>query len=329
MTSEPVGDPLTLAMGAAFADQSTQLMVGLLEQSQDCVKMMDSDGALVFMNRNGRCIMEFDDFRTVAGTPWWDLWPEESQPMVRTAVGDAIEGRDSRFVAMCPTGKGTPKWWDVTVSPVRNDAGSVFQIVSFSRDITEQIKAKDALETMALEMRHRLRNAFAVSGAIAMVSGREAPEHADFATELANRYSALAIAQSQLLEQGNDRQSLRELLVLLCAPYPAIVIDCADEITIDSQRSRVVALAIGELATNSVKYGALAGNGAVRLVVTAPGGQCGVAWTEASTHAGGSSDRAGGDGHALIKRMAEIHGGQFTIDWQPGHLGALLTLPAE
>lgn len=194
MASESGGDPLTLAMGAAFADHSTHLLVGLLEQSQDCVKMMDADGTLVFMNRNGRCIMEIDDFRTVAGIPWWDLWPEESQPLVRTAVSDAIAGRDSRFVAMCATGKGTPKWWDVTVSPVRDDAGTVFQIVSFSRDITEQIKSKQALETMALEMRHRLRNAFAVSGAIAMVSGRVAPEHADFANELADRYSALAIA---------------------------------------------------------------------------------------------------------------------------------------
>lgn len=98
--------------------------------------------------------------------------------------------------------------------------------------------------------------------------------------------------------------------------------------TVDSQRSRVVALAIGELATNSVKYGALAGNDAVRLVVTVSGGQCAVVWSEASTPTEGSADRAGGAGHALITRMAQIYGGQFTVDWQASQLNAQLVLPA-
>ena len=47
-------DPQTVALGTTLADLSGNMMMALLEQSQDCVKVMDPGGSLAFMNRNGR-----------------------------------------------------------------------------------------------------------------------------------------------------------------------------------------------------------------------------------------------------------------------------------
>lgn len=314
-------DPLTLELGNTFAAVSGNLMITLLEQSQDCVKLLGPDGRLGFMNHNGRCTMEVDDFCAIEGSHWWDLWPAESQAVVRQAVEDAVTGVESRFEAFCPTAKGTPKWWDVTVSPVRDNDGRIFQIVSFSRDMTEQVKARDMLETMAFEMQHRLRNAFAVSGAIALVSAKNAPQHAEFARDLASRYAALATAQSQMLATGDQMQSLADLLEVMTAPYPLITFACARDLQVSDRNSKVIALAIGELATNSMKYGALSAGTPVTIDAHLANGELTLEWSEAGvvkmvSDQGGE----GGKGHNLIARMAKVYGGSFTPEWRDGGL---------
>jgi PAS domain S-box-containing protein len=321
-------DPLTLELGSTFAEVSGNLMMTLLEQSQDCVKLLDTEGRLGFMNRNGRCSMEVDDFCAVAGLHWWDLWPDDAKGVVRRAVCDAIAGKDSRFEAFCPTAKGTPRWWDVTVSPVRDNAGTIFQLVSFSRDVTEQVKAREALEIMALEMRHRLRNAFTVSGAIAMVSAKEAPEHRAFAHDLANRYAALAQAQSQMLEKPDKALALADLLEIMTAPYALIDWHCPAELMIDDRNAKVIALGIGELATNSMKYGALSRNAAVMLDGASTDGALCLTWHESDVAPSEHSDEGGGNGHNLIDRIARVYGGTFAVDWAAEGLTATLRLPA-
>ena len=53
----------------------SSVVLGLLDQSDDCIKIIDSDGALRFMNCNGKRAMQIDDFCAVAGQPWHALWP--------------------------------------------------------------------------------------------------------------------------------------------------------------------------------------------------------------------------------------------------------------
>ena len=115
----------------------------VLDASTDCVKVVDADGRVAFMNENGLRAMEIDGLHAVAGADWASFWPEESQPRVRAALAAALAGRPDRFEAFCPTAKGTPKWWDVAVAPVRDDAGSVRRIAAVSRDISATRAAQD------------------------------------------------------------------------------------------------------------------------------------------------------------------------------------------
>ena len=321
-------DPQTAALGTTLADMAGNMMIALLDQSQDCVKMMSPAGTLEFMNRNGRCSMEIDDFCAVEGQHWSEMWPAESQPMIQRAISNASVGRESRFEAFCPTVKGTPRWWDVTVSPMRDNAGRIAQIISFSRDITEQVKAKEALEIMALEMRHRLRNAFTVSSAIATICAKDAPEHMEFARALSARLGALAMAQSRLLQSDTGAVDLCGLLDDLRAPHSRLIIDCPPGIMVDEQRVRVIALTLGELATNSLKYGALGRNAEVQLAVHVADQRLQLEWRELSERADrAGAEPSGGSGYPLIERMAKISGGSFEAAWANGALTAVLDLP--
>jgi PAS domain S-box-containing protein len=90
----------------------------ILESSPDCLKVLDIEGRIQYMNFNGLCQMEIDDFSGLKNKSWWSLWGSENEALVKTSVEKALEGETVQFTALCPTAKGTTKWWDVLVSPV-------------------------------------------------------------------------------------------------------------------------------------------------------------------------------------------------------------------
>lgn len=110
----------------------------LLDQSKDCIKVLDLDGRLVFMSANGMNAMEIDDFRAVANRSWREFWPAPSKPKVDNAVLSARSGSSYRFQGFCPTAAGTDKWWDVSVSPLLDQHGNPHQIIATSRDISHK-----------------------------------------------------------------------------------------------------------------------------------------------------------------------------------------------
>lgn len=124
---------------------SEAFLRSVLDASTDCVKVVNAEGRLEFMNANGQCLMEIEDFTPLRGQEWAELWPVPGQAALRHALATALSGKPVHFEAFCPTAKGTPKWWDVAVAPVRDAAGRVVRLVSASRDITDRKAAEAAL----------------------------------------------------------------------------------------------------------------------------------------------------------------------------------------
>ncbi len=122
----------------------------LLENNPDCVKLLNKEGRITFMNNNGMCLMEVDDFKNIENIFWWQMWADKHQDIVINSVKKAVEGEKIQFQAFQETAKGTPKWWDVIVSSV--EIAGEQQILSVSRDITEQVLARN--KNLENEQRH-------------------------------------------------------------------------------------------------------------------------------------------------------------------------------
>lgn len=119
---------------------------GIFEGSPDCVKLLDLDGCLLEMNKNGQCAMEIEDFSAFHGKSWLTLWPEQSQQAVRDAIAVALGGKTGHFSSFSRTAKGTPRWWDVKVNFVLGTDGAVDRLLAVSRDVTVVHRATEELQ---------------------------------------------------------------------------------------------------------------------------------------------------------------------------------------
>lgn len=326
----PAFDPLTVRFVEDAALPMLGTMMSLFESSDDCVKIIGADGRLASMNCNGRVAMEIDDFRDVMGLEWATLWPEDSRQQIRDSLAQALSGQVSRIEAFCPTAKGTPKWWEVTVAPIADDQGAIHWALSSSRDITERVTREQQLETMALEMRHRLRNAYGSSAGLIKAMARSHPESREFAEAAAQQLSHLASIQSSLLD-FNERISLVHLIERVCAgtyDRGAIKVNCATQATLTEPIAKALAVVIGEFLANSGKYGALATEGQVQIVCTELPGRIQIDWSETNGHVSASAAiSSSGQGKLLKQRMMASIGGTIATEVGDGCFTAQLQFP--
>ncbi len=128
----------------------------ILENNKDCIKVLDLDGRLIYMNDGGKQLMEIDDFALVDRAIWVDFWGETDRVAANLAWEAAKMGRVGKFEGRCPTARGKPKWWQVTVAPMFADNGPVEQILAISHDITDRIESESAMR----ESEDRFRTTF-------------------------------------------------------------------------------------------------------------------------------------------------------------------------
>lgn len=118
----------------------------ILESSPDCVKVLDLEGRLLYMNAGGQRLLEICDFEICQNSSWVEFWQGSSRQSAQQALETAIAGSTSKFQGYCPTTKGTPKWWEVVVTPIVNANGQVERLLSISRDITERKQTEQQLQ---------------------------------------------------------------------------------------------------------------------------------------------------------------------------------------
>jgi PAS domain S-box-containing protein len=126
----------------------------ILASNNDCIKVFDLAGRLLYMNHGGLSMLEIADFSTIANQPWHELWQGHETANIETALDAARVGNTGRFEGFCPTATSKPKWWEVVVTPILDADGRVEQILGVSRDITERRQAAIALQASEELFRH-------------------------------------------------------------------------------------------------------------------------------------------------------------------------------
>ena len=203
-------------------------------------------------------------------------------------------------------------------------------------DVTERKQAEEAREMLAGEMSHRVKNLFAIASSLTTLAARSATSTTEMAHDLTQRLAALGRAHD-LIRPGPDQEAaeaalLGDMLAVLLAPYaegPAMgnrVNVSVPPVHVGETATTTLALVVHELATNSLKYGALsAADGAVDVSCADHGGDVVVVWTErGGPPAAAPTTRPGFGSRLVAQSMSGQLGGSVAFNWLPE--GVVVTL---
>lgn len=147
-------------------------------------------------------------------------------------------------------------WFLCRGVPRRCEAGDIVNWFGTATDVTELRDAERRIELLLMEVNHRSMNLLSV---VQSMARRTAATTEDFIPRLEARIAALAANQDVLVQRNWSPVPLRELidaqLLFLEQAESQTRIEGPD-VVIQSNTAEALSMALHELATNAVKYGA-------------------------------------------------------------------------
>ncbi|AMN40177.1 signal transduction histidine kinase [Rhodoplanes sp. Z2-YC6860] len=272
---------------------------------------------------------------------WAELWDDLHPLLLRVLnTGETVFAEDRPFYI---ERHGYPEnvFFDISYSPVRNEAGKVDGVLCIVSETTERVVAEERQRLLLQETNHRLKNIFAMIDALIGFSARSAPTPKEFAQILRGRLAALLRAK-ELARPGiaGDAASARKhttvdaLVQAILQPYvddafPERIRTIGPALPVGETAGTGLALALHETATNAVKYGALAQlTGLVRVTWNRRDDDFQLEWAEVGSSAVVAPPTSRGFGTILTENIVTKQlGGKLEYNWQPDGLKLTITAP--
>ena len=160
----------------------------------------------------------------------------------------------------------------ISVAPLANAHGDLEGVSVIARDITERKRGQDHIQMLLRESTHRSKNLPAIIQAIAAQTARSAGTVDQFQARFSQRLQAIALSHDLLVNEEWQRANLADLVRLQLSPFvePGLRLKLeGPNVFLTSEAAQHLGLALHELATNAMKYGAL----------SVPTGNVSVTWT--------------------------------------------------
>ncbi|MBX6375268.1 MAG: PAS domain S-box protein [Acetobacteraceae bacterium] len=313
-------------------------------------------GAWEFDRRTGRWHWSESNYRLwgiESGTPVTldlilSLVHPEDRERARAAIADAapvvgpIPELDFRILRRSD---GAMRWILSRAEAIADERGRPVRTIGIMRDVTEQKASEERQALLMRELDHRAKNALAVVQAAVRLTPKDDPE--TFAHAVEGRVAALARAHTLLAEGRWQGAALRPLIEAELAAFlpggNACAVDAAaapprvevegPDLALAPVAMQALSMALHELATNAVKYGAL----------SAPGGRVRVAWwvdraarllrlrweEAGGPPLAGPPARRGFGSRVVEATVRDQLGGQVERRWEPAGLVCEIAVPVE
>jgi PAS domain S-box-containing protein len=308
-----------------FADPRAWLSA-IVESSEDAIIGKDTAGLIRSWNPAAERLFGYRA-EEIVGRPIAALAPEDRLDelpgiLARIERGERVE----HFETVRRRKNGSLVPVSLTISPVRDGHGRIVGASKIARDVTEQRQARERQALLVAELNHRVKNTLATVQSIAYQTLRNCGTLAEFGSMFEARLLALSRAHSALSSANWGAISIKALIVSILEPFrdgqDAFELE-GEPICLPPNLVLALALAIHELATNAVKYGAL----------TVPEGNVKISWQSAHVVGGTQVDlewreregptiqqppRRHGFGSRLLERLvAHEVAGSSTLAFEP------------
>lgn len=306
-------------------------LLKLLDASQGFMFVTDAAGHPLAHNPRWTTMtgMRWDDYHTEGWTT--AIHPDDRDRLPLNAAAPSpddiydieLRVRDAR---------GDWRWHRMRVVAVKDRLGNIAEWIGTLRDIHEHKSESQQRELVLSEARHRLKNLMAIVETLARYSAPRPgtdPGVDEFLKRFTGRLHALTAASDALLTGQRRMIEAGTVIRATLAPFMG---DTASRIHLDGPDLELpedfggsLAMAVHELATNAIKYGALSKlDGSVSFVwVSEPaedGERIRFDWKERGGPAPQVPAKEGFGSRMIRSVTARERGGGVTIDYEPDGL---------
>jgi PAS domain S-box-containing protein len=322
--------------------ESEQQMRDLLEALPAAVYTTDAAGRITFYNK---AAVEMAGRTPATGQEWcvtWRLYTPDGAPLPHDECPMAIALKEDRAVrgaeALAERPDGTRVPFTPYPTPLHDANGKLIGAINMLVDITDRKQAESRQKILIDELNHRVKNTLAMVQSLAMQTVRHADSLQDFVGKFQARLLAVAAAHDLLTKRHWEKAPLGSLAAEVLAPLtgaanPRVTIDgpCFD---LSPRAALSLTMALSELATNAVKYGALSSESGTlslrwQLRQEPDGTALSLEWLERGGPSVAPPTRRG-FGARLMERCIEADlRGVFDLVFEPSGVCCRMTIPVS
>jgi PAS domain S-box-containing protein len=271
------------------------------------------------------------------GSSWGEaIHPDDLEPSIEAWTRAVTTGEPYDIEHRVRLRNGEYRWMRSQAFPRRDAQGRIIKWYGATENIHERKLAGEHQQLLINELNHRVKNTLATVQSITTQTLRNASTIEQARDAIEQRLIALSRAHNVLTRENWEGASLREIVLQALEPYKSYGRTrfhlAGPDVRLLPRTALALSMALHELATNAVKYGALSNEaGQVRIEwsinhLRMPDGLL-LRWEEQGGPPVQSPSRRGFGSRLIERSLAHDLGGKVSIEYLP--TGVVCTIEAK
>jgi two-component sensor histidine kinase len=322
------------AVAEAQVRESEARLRALVNATSDVIYRMNPDWSEM-RQLDGRGFLASTERSNPA---WMDMYllPED-RPAIRAAIQKAIrEKKPFQLEHRVRRADGGVGWTFSRAIPILDEQGRVIEWFGAASDVTGRKESEQHLRLVINELNHRVKNNLAMIQAISAQTFRNADDLTNAQASFTARILNLAKANDLLTHEHWVDASLRAVILSAVQPHlpqgaGRLVIE-GPSLRLPAKTALSLSMALHELATNAVKYGAWSREeGKVSVVWSLrsqpPGRRLHMEWRESEGPPVSPPTRRGFGSRLIERGLAAELQGEVALHFNPEGLACVVDAP--